>query len=218
LTWYQSKKDPERWCEACWLLKTACVCDNFAALGPPPSLEGHQVVVYMHYKEYKRASNTGNLATTLLGAERFLFGIDKEDQNFSENLKDSHFAPCVLFPSLDAVDLEEWKESLPSGQPIKLIIVDGTWTQAKRVAKHIPASIPRVKLTPTSISQYKSRKQSSSLRVSSLEALALALHTVVGASLQEYLSRAFVIKDRGMTAQKKQDYDSLPPKASEANS
>lgn len=213
LTYVEAKKDPLRWCERCWLLKSVCVCSDFDALGPAPSLEGHQVVLYMHYKEFKRASNTGNLACPLLGSERFLFGIEAQEQRFLENIRDPSFAPCVLYPTDTAVDLHEWKASLLSTLPVKLIVCDGTWTQAKRIAKVIPQDIPRVKLTPTSISQYKSRKQSSSTRVSSIEALALALQVIVGESLQDYLTRVFMIKDRGVAAQKKQDYDSLPTKS-----
>jgi DTW domain-containing protein YfiP len=169
--------------------------------------------MYMHYKEYKRTSNSGNLACTLLGAELFLYGVDAQDQRFTEGLKDTLFVPCVLYPCSTAVDLQEWKSALNPGQLVKLIVLDGTWTQAKRIAKQLPPELPRVKLSPASISLYKSRKQAFSSRVSSIEAVALALQAMIGGSIQDYLTEAFVMKDRGVVAQNFRDYDSLPKKA-----
>ncbi len=81
---------------------------------------------------------------------------------------------AVLFPGPGARDLT----SLPQSQrPSSLVVLDGTWHQARALYRDIPAlhSLPRVAFDPERPSQYRIRKEPSGECVSTVEAVVHAL-------------------------------------------
>ncbi len=81
--------------------------------------------------------------------------------------------PYVLFPGAEAQDLA----ALPRERPLTLIVVDGTWWQARKLLKLNPAlaALPRVTFNPRRPSDYRIRRQPAAFCVSTIEALAEVL-------------------------------------------
>jgi DTW domain-containing protein YfiP len=82
-----------------------------------------------------------------------------------------------LYPSPDAIRLDEWKASIPSSETPTLVVPDGTWRQAGRARKRVAglAALPCVTLPPGEPGRYRLRHASSSDRLATLEAIARAM-------------------------------------------
>ena len=79
----------------------------------------------------------------------------------------------VLFPRPGALDIRDLR-----GRPAAtLIVLDGTWRQARKLLRLNPwlQRLPAVSFTPTHPSEYQIRKQPAAHCVSTIEALAEAL-------------------------------------------
>jgi DTW domain-containing protein YfiP len=79
---------------------------------------------------------------------------------------------AVLFPSDSAVDVRDLK-----CPPKTLIVVDGTWSNAKKVVEKCPvlSTLPRVAFTPDKPGNYRIRKEPEAHCVSTIEAVAYVL-------------------------------------------
>jgi DTW domain-containing protein YfiP len=153
------------------LKKVICVCEKLEALRGDSTM-GVDVVVLMNHKELFRASNTAKVIEKVLGARIYIDGND-EDWNELMNLIEHRISDTViLFPS----DVAMTWDQLPCPTSKKLIIVlDGTWGQARRLNQKLPPSIPRVKILPTTLSRFLCRRQTQADRVCTAEALALLM-------------------------------------------
>jgi hypothetical protein len=105
-------------------------------------------------------------------------GVDFSADPFVQDLCGRDPAPYVLFPGQGARDLAE----LPGDRPITLIVIDGTWPQAKQLLRRNPdlAALPRVAFSPGAPSAYRIRPQPAEHCVSTVEALARALDVIEG--------------------------------------
>lgn len=85
-------------------------------------------------------------------------------------------APYVLFPGPTASPVEQ----LPRERDVSLIVLDGTWWQARKLLKLNPAlaGLPRVAFRPSAPSAYRIRRQPAEFCVSTIEALAQVLKTL----------------------------------------
>ena len=98
---------------------------------------------------------------------------------------------AVLFPHRDATDLEE----LPAHErPSTLVVLDGTWSHAKRLYRENPwlQGLRHVKLTPSAPSNYRIRREPKPEYISTIEAIVEALRIVEADNRDvELLLRAF---------------------------
>jgi len=85
---------------------------------------------------------------------------------------------ALLYPGPGAIDVE----MVPPPGPITLVVVDGTWWQAKSVVRKNPAlaALPRYAFRPPASSDYRIRKEPQEDYVSTVEALAHVLGVVEG--------------------------------------
>jgi len=85
-------------------------------------------------------------------------------------------APYLLFPGPQAVDVG----LLPKTGPLALVVLDGTWAQARKLLRANPRllHLPRVAFSPRQPSRYQIRKQPQDFCVSTIEALAEVLQAV----------------------------------------
>lgn len=203
----EEEKKAELWCEGCWLLRAYCVCSVLQEIQPTLTLGPNRLLVYMHYKEYRRSSNSAVLLRKLLSEETkiVLFGTEQGKAEFQRELEDQTLRSCVLFPCAQSVPITEWMAQRP-GLPIRLIALDGTWTQCKKMSKSLPKSLALVHLSPEAPSRFRSRKQTAGNRLSTLEAVALAWK-LLGVEVMDGLMRAFDAKDRAGMCQKHRDYE-----------
>lgn len=133
-----------------------------------------RIVVFQHPRERRKAIGTARIAALCLPAAKILVGIEFERDAAARALVAAPEAPAVLlYPAPDARDLAD---DPPSG-PVTLVVIDGTWNQAKRMLRLNPwlEALPKVALRPSKPSEYRIRREPSERHVSTIEAMAYAL-------------------------------------------
>ena len=95
----------------------------------------------------------------------------------------------LLFPGKDAVPAS----ALPSEPPPTVVVVDGTWRQARSMVNRTPAlsALPRVAISPSEPSRYQIRKQPDAGFLCTLEAVAALLSERGEAAASAALLRPF---------------------------
>lgn len=159
-----------------------CVCAQLVALKPRT-----KVVVVQHPRERDNAIGTAWMVERCLGAERIV-GVDLErDPAFVAALSDPGAPAIVLAPGPSAIDLHE----RPPAGPVTLIVVDGTWSQARKLLRVNPslAALPRYAFRPAKPGNYRIRREPEAHCVSTIEAAVAALSALEGRSdLDEVLA------------------------------
>lgn len=93
-------------------------------------------------------------------------------------LSDPSRPAVLLYPGAGAIDVAEH----PPHGPVTLVVVDGTWWQAKKLLRENPAlaKLPRYSFTPPRPSEYRIRKEPNEAYVSTIEALVHVLGVLEG--------------------------------------
>lgn len=176
-------------CPDCRLSQSLCCC----ALFPLVSVRT-RVVVLAHRVELTRSTNTGRLVARMLGASAELVSSDApwEGSPLPRNA-------WVLFPSEDAAPLEAVASQLET-----LVVPDGSWGQAKRIARRHPIckGLRPVRLSNPGRSTYQLRRAPSESGLCTIEAVAQALRVLEGdagpdailAAFSLWLERAWLVR------------------------
>lgn len=164
-------------CPRCIMREVLCLCDRV------PRLETRsRVTIVIHHEELQKTTNTGRLAALALTNSELRVRGKPGCALDTSGLKDPAYAPLFVFPSERAVELTpELVAGL--GKPVHLIVPDGTWNQARRVALRETdlAGIPHVRLPPGKPSTYRLRSSPNPANLSTLEAIGRALAIAEGA-------------------------------------
>lgn len=168
-------------CERCWL--RTCLCAELDACAEDPDTgsrapePAHSLMVMMHFKEYARVTNTGKLLLHAFGDRGHLvpFGLGQDERAAAERLECESERSLVLFPCKDATPAAEYVQKRASAGPLQIVVLDGTWQQARTMNKRIPSSIERVCVDPGGPSVFRLRRQTTPARVCTLEAVSLLL-------------------------------------------
>ena len=170
-------------CPDCMLKRDICVCEQLSNLRVQQSEWPVDFVILMNHKEWLRASNTAKIISRILGARIFVSGDMDDEAEFESLVEQRQSNAVVLFPSDVATTWESFRETPQriheKGRTL-VIVVDGTWGQARRLNQKIRECIPRLKITPHTLSQFLCRRQTQADRVCTVEAVALLL-TEMGA-------------------------------------
>eukprot|EP01064_Diplonema_japonicum_P016031 TRINITY_DN2406_c0_g2_i4.p1 TRINITY_DN2406_c0_g2~~TRINITY_DN2406_c0_g2_i4.p1 ORF type:complete len:373 (+),score=61.41 TRINITY_DN2406_c0_g2_i4:193-1311(+) len=194
-------------CPYCWVLKEACFCDEI------PEMETCiNFVVLYHANEFFRSSSTGKLVCQALGGRLLVYGHHEKELEELITQPNTY----ILFPDETSVTLDkicedaEWHTLTPDAKMAKkrervkeitVIVLDGTWSQARSLFSFIKSANPdikRVRLDLEKAEIHESmfqalRKQSEAGRVSTFEACMLLLDEVdVGREAMEDLFRRMV--------------------------
>lgn len=167
-------------CTTCFLHKERCICASIPKLDLKT-----RVSLIIHAKELKRTTNTGRLALhALTNSQMYVRGKDTQRLDLSSLLV-PEYESYVLFPSEDALNLED----LQPQKPIQLIVTDGNWRQASKLNTRHPelGHLPRVKISTANTARHHLRKEHFSEGMATLEAIALALGVVEGDLVGETL-------------------------------
>lgn len=146
----------------------------------------------MHWKEANRTTNTAKLATLALPNSEIRVRGDRRHPLSPEGLLTDGCQSLLLFPATDAVELSpELVTSI--GRPIHLLVADGSWKQARKVATReaFLKEVPRVKLGPGAPSSYLLRQTPHREKLSTFEAIARALGVIEGPEAQLPLEALF---------------------------
>lgn len=165
--------DRRAMCERCRRPRSVCYCAHIPTL---PTRT--QVLLLQHPRERHVAIGTARMAHLALPSSLLRVGVDfARDAVVMDWLSAAGAPPAfVLFPGARAVELSE----LPRDRPIRLVVLDGSWTLARKLLHLNPflQALPQVSFTPTHPSEYRIRRQPAPFCVSTIEALAEVLAIV----------------------------------------
>jgi DTW domain-containing protein YfiP len=161
-------------CGRCRRPLAVCYCAHVTPIGTRT-----RIVVFQHPRERRKAIGTARIAALCLPSAEILVGMDFDGHARARTLLADPEAPAVLlYPAPDARDLEQ---DPPKG-PVTLVVIDGTWNQAKSLLRRNPLlqSLPKVAFRPERPSEYRIRREPSEAHVSTIEAMAHALARLEG--------------------------------------
>jgi DTW domain-containing protein len=141
-----------------------------------------RVVIVRHYLERHRSSNTGRLAALALSNSEII----EHGGPYGEALLDTTNA-VLVFPA------GAQPAHLPVVMPQKLIVLDASWSQARRMWRKIDAlrGVPTLSLPKLSAPAARLRKSPADGMVSTIEAIAAALRLLEGDAVYAPLDQLF---------------------------
>ncbi|HZU95212.1 MAG TPA: tRNA-uridine aminocarboxypropyltransferase [Planctomycetota bacterium] len=163
---------PRPFCYVCRRAQVLCVCGD---VKPIPTAT--RLIFLQHAEEAWNQIGTARLAHLSLPNSVLLEGHDfADDARLASALEGQE--TLLLYPTRDAVPLE----SLEPGKPRALVVIDGTWPQARNLFNHTPAlrSLQGVKIPRGQKSRYRIRLQPRMECLSTLEAAVRALGVLEG--------------------------------------
>lgn len=156
---------PRVLCPRCRRPTRVCYCAALPALATRT-----KVVILQHPRERDMPIGTARMATLCLADSELHVGIRwGESAAFQRVISDPDRPAILLSPGPTAKDI---LTEPPSG-PVTLVVVDGTWSQAKTVVRDNPClqALPRYAFSTPEPSQYRIRKEPRAEYVSTIEAL-----------------------------------------------
>jgi DTW domain-containing protein YfiP len=161
-------------CLSCLRPESTCYCRHVRALETRT-----RVVILQHPRERDVAIGTARMASLCLAGSELHVGIRWDGSPaLRRALSDPSRPAALLYPGPGAIDVREH----PPPGPITLVVVDGTWWQARALLRDNPglAALPRYAFTPDVPSQYRIRKEPDAAYVSTIEALVYVLGALEG--------------------------------------
>lgn len=158
-------------CPRCLRAESVCWCKHL------PVLEARtRVLILQHPRERDVAIGTARMAHLALPGSELRIGTDfSKDPVVAEALRGPAY---LLYPGPDAVDIETFA---PPG-PITLVLVDGTWSNARKLVRRNPCllALPQLRFTPLRPGEYRIRREPAAHCVATIEALAHVLGRLEG--------------------------------------
>jgi DTW domain-containing protein len=164
-----------------------CVCE----LMVPLALET-RVVLIMHYKELPKTTATGPMALAALeNSELHVHGRQGQPVEL-DHLHDEQRRVLVLFPQAGAEPLSEVFRS-EDARPVTLVVPDGSWRQASRIARRIGAvaRAQPVTLPPGPATRWGVRRENHPAGLATFEAIARALGYLESEAVRLELESSF---------------------------
>jgi DTW domain-containing protein YfiP len=129
-----------------------------------------------HPRERRTAIGTARMAHLGLAGSTLRIGLDFADDEVVREFLAHETPSYVLFPGPGARDVG----TLSRDEAIGLVVLDGTWWQAKKLITLNPrlAALPRLAFSPRRPSDYRIRRQPADFCVSTIEALAETLRAL----------------------------------------
>lgn len=160
-------------CLRCRRPKRACWCPHLR-----PVESATRACILQHLRERKMAIGTARMAHLSLPNSELHLGVSFEDHPRVRELA-AAAGTVLLFPGEGALD----PAALRAQPPRTVIVVDGTWSQARKVIRMNPflQALPRVAFTPDRPSNYRIRAEPSAACVSTIEAVVHLLGALEGA-------------------------------------
>jgi DTW domain-containing protein YfiP len=138
-----------------------------------------RVVILQHPRERDMPIGTARMASLCLPHSELHVGVRWADSApLARALRDPARPPILLYPGPGARDI---LREPPVG-PVTLVVVDGTWSQAKTVVRDNPVlqALPRYAFATPEPSQYRIRREPRAEYVSTIEALMHVLGALEG--------------------------------------
>jgi DTW domain-containing protein YfiP len=167
-------------CPRCLLLPRVCLCADIPVL---PTRT--RIVLVRHHLERWRSSNSGRLAHLALPN--------------SEIIDHGGAGGVAVLPPLDGAWLVfpegEPMVTAPVPPPRQLVVLDATWSQARRMYRKLAAlrGLPMLRLPDAPMPAARLRESPAPGRVSTIEAIARALRLIEGDAAADALEALFAL-------------------------
>ncbi len=153
-------------CYVCFRPINLCFCDQI------PRIDNQtDVLIVQHPRERRHAFNSARIVDRALLKSELVCGYP-----LNIAASDLPFLPgaALLYPGAEVVELDQLERSQ---LPRQLVVVDGTWHQAKTMVRDVPAlrQLPRVRLRPSEPGRFRIRREPTLESLSTLEAVAMAM-------------------------------------------
>jgi DTW domain-containing protein len=161
-------------CRRCRRPTSVCYC-----IALPRIETATRVVILQHPRERDMPIGTAHMARLCLPQAELHVGVRwGESPPLLRALADPARPPILLYPGPGARDI---LRDPPRG-PVTLVVVDGTWSQAKTVVRDNPVlhALPRYAFATPEPSQYRIRREPRAEYVSTIEALMHVLGVLEG--------------------------------------
>ncbi|MGB8931895.1 MAG: tRNA-uridine aminocarboxypropyltransferase, partial [Anaeromyxobacteraceae bacterium] len=160
-------------CLRCLRPRRACWCPHLR-----PVESATRACILQHLRERKTAIGTARMAHLSLPNSELHLGVSFREHPRVRALA-AEEGTALLFPGEGAIDAA----ALRGRPPRTVIVVDGTWHQARKLLKENPflLTLPRIGLSPVRPSNYRIRAEPSAECVSTIEATVLLLGALEGA-------------------------------------
>ncbi|MBZ9567638.1 tRNA-uridine aminocarboxypropyltransferase [Modicisalibacter tunisiensis] len=182
-------------CEECRLPVLNCLCPYCVTAESTT-----RVWLLTHPLEHYKPTNTGRLIGDVLAdTEVFTWRRTEPDERLLALLDDPRFAPFVVFPDDQpdyadrVVGPEAVHEARDDGRIPVLILLDGTWRQARRIFRKSPYldTLPVLPLHTSRHTRYHLRKPASAAHLCTAEVAAELLRQVGDATAADVLDDYF---------------------------
>lgn len=174
-------------CPRCRLHERACVCATIPTLPLRTRID-----LVMHEREVTKTTATGPVALLALPNHGLhVHGLPDERVDLS-HLDDPTRRPLLLFPRDDAQVLDAAFVAADP-RPVTLVVPDGNWKQAKRMARRLPGldGVPAVVLPPGRPTAWKVRFEPQPGGMATFEAIARAIGILESREAQAELEALF---------------------------
>lgn len=165
-------------CERCCYPQRLCLCADI------PVVATHtRIVIVRHCQERNRSSNSGRLAHLALPNSSI---VDHGASDGQSARLPSVEGAWLLFP------LGETTSAAPNPPPSTLIVLDATWSQARRMYRKLPLrGLPILRLPGDGMARQRLRQSPGPGQLSTIEAIAQALRLLEGDEAAAPLERLF---------------------------
>src|SRR5262245_59783258 len=175
-------------CERCWQRIGTCLCADIGRVA-----NRTEVLILRHAKEIWRTSNTARIASLALErCEVIEVGMRDDDRDrFEQRVRDALAQPgksYLLYPG-PVTAIPRAEETKETKEPIRLVVPDGSWRQARRMLQRVPglAELPRISLAAPKDTALRLRRPSVADGLSTIEAIARALGAIEGEDASQHL-------------------------------
>ncbi|MDU4129782.1 tRNA-uridine aminocarboxypropyltransferase [Pantoea sp.] len=177
-------------CQGCLLPEKNCLCSDIV-----PQTARSRFCLVMFDTEPMKPSNTGRLIADILpDTQAFGWSRTEPDPQLLDAVRNPDYQPLVVFPAAYA-DADREVLTVPplSGKPPLFIMLDGTWTEARKMFRKSPwlDALPVMSLTVTAPSRYTLREAHGVGQHCTAEVAAALLEQAGDSQAAQALSRHF---------------------------
>ncbi|MDD1791680.1 DTW domain-containing protein [Enterovibrio sp. ZSDZ42] len=161
-------------CIHCMVVERLCICAERRTLATHAGF-----LLVMYDDEVLKPSNTGRLiADTVKDTFAYIWSRKQPNEEMLALIKDPRWQPFVVFPGQYADEQRVVSQPvLQEGKRPLFIMIDGTWSEAKKIFRKSPwlDTIPVLSIKPDAQSRYQMREAAGECQLATAEVAARVL-------------------------------------------
>ena len=175
---------PRTPCARCARISDLCLCSRISPFEIEPRIH-----LLVHPKEYSKTTGTARIVQQSIRQSRILRGYGQDfdrDPRLLSLIQTPSNRVMVLYPGQDSLNLGtcsnlELEERIPRDEKqLHLLIVDGTWSNAKRMIRTstVLSNLPKISFPVNEPSRFQFKKQPKDFCLSTVEAVHLLIENL----------------------------------------